>query len=117
MQQTTPVEFNKRLKTGEPLPLLLDVREPHEFAHCHIGGSVNMPMNQVFSSYAKLDPQQETVVICHHGMRSAQIANFLLSRGFTKIANLTGGVAAWATQVDPTMPTYSLIESKFYTLI
>ena len=106
MQQITAVELNQRLQGCETPPLLLDVREPHEFSYCHIEGSVSMPMSKVFSDYAKLDPEQETVVICHHGMRSAQIANFLLSHGFSKIANLTGGVAAWAGQVDKSMPTY-----------
>jgi rhodanese-related sulfurtransferase len=106
MQQITAVELNQRQKAGEPLPLLLDVREPHEFKYCHIEGSINMPMSQVFSGYSKLDQQQETVVICHHGIRSAQIIDFLLGRGFTAVINLSGGVAAWASQVDPSMPTY-----------
>jgi rhodanese-related sulfurtransferase len=106
MQEITAVELNQRLHAGEPLPLLLDVREPHEFRYCRIEGSVNMPMNQVFSGYAKLDQQQETVVICHHGTRSAQIASFLISQGYSNIANLTGGVAAWARHVDTSMPTY-----------
>jgi rhodanese-related sulfurtransferase len=106
MQEITAVELSQRLQAGEPLPLLLDVREPHEFRYCRIEGSVNMPMNQVFTGYATLEPQRETVVICHHGMRSAQIANFLISHGYSNIANLTGGVAAWARQVDSSMPTY-----------
>lgn len=106
MQQITAKELNERLLAGGPLPLLLDVREPHEFAYCHIDASINMPMSQVFAGYATLDPQRETVVICHHGMRSAQIANFLLNHGFSNIINLTGGVAAWASQVDPKMRTY-----------
>ena len=106
MQKITAVELNQRLQAGTPLPLLLDVREPHEFRHCRIEGSVNMPMNQVFSDYSKLDPNRETVVICHHGIRSLQIANFLLNHGFLEIVNLTGGVAAWASQVDRTMATY-----------
>ena len=106
MQQITAVELNHRLQAGTPPPLLLDVREPHEFRHCRIEGSVNMPMNQVFSDYSKLDPHRETVVICHHGIRSLQIANFLLNHGFLEIANLTGGVAAWASQVDSSMATY-----------
>ncbi len=106
MQQMTAVELNQRLQSGMPPPLLLDVREPHEFRHCRIEGSVNMPMNQVVSDYSKLDPHRETVVICHHGIRSLQIANFLLNHGFLEIANLTGGVAAWASQVDRSMATY-----------
>lgn len=105
MNHITATELNQRLLQGEQ-PLLLDVREPHEFSYCHIAGSVNMPMSQVFAEFSKLDPQQETVVICHHGMRSAQVANFLATNGFGKIFNLKGGVAAWASQVDPAMPTY-----------
>ncbi len=106
MLQISPIELNQRLQSGENLPLLLDVREPHEFNYCRIEGSVNMPMGNVFADLSKLDPQRETVVICHHGMRSAQITNFLLSNGFSKVLNLSGGVAAWAGQVDPSMPTY-----------
>jgi rhodanese-related sulfurtransferase len=85
---------------------LLDVREPHEFDYCHIEGSVHIPMNRVFAGLNELDPERETVVICHHGVRSAQIANFLISQGFKKVLNLQGGVAAWASEVDPSMPTY-----------
>lgn len=105
MDHITATELNQRLQQGDE-PLLLDVREPHEFNYCHIGGSVNIPMSQVFAELAKLDPRQETVVICHHGMRSSQIANFLITNGFEKVINLKGGVAAWASQVDPSMPTY-----------
>jgi len=106
MRQITAVELNQRLQNGATPPLLLDVREPNEFSYCRIQGSVNIPMANVFAGVADLDPDRETVVICHHGMRSAQIANFLISKGFSKISNLGGGVAAWASQVDPSMPTY-----------
>lgn len=105
MRQTTATELSQRLQQGEP-PLLLDVREPHEFSYCRIPGSINIPMNQVPSRLGELDTQRETVVICHHGMRSAQVAHFLMDKGFAHIVNLTGGVAAWAGQVDPSMPTY-----------
>ncbi len=106
MRQITAVELNQRLHSDSPKPLLLDVREPKEFNYCHIEGSQSMPMGEVFLAWNKLDPQQETIVICHHGMRSAQIANFLASQGFQNVANLRGGVAAWASEVDPSMPTY-----------
>ena len=105
MRQMTATELNQRLQQGEPLPLLLDVREPHEFQYCLIPGSINIPMHQVPTMFAELDAQRETVVICHHGMRSAQVAHFLSGKGFN-VVNLTGGVAAWAGQVDPSMPTY-----------
>jgi len=106
MRQITATELSQKLQDAEPHPLLLDVREPHEFRHCRIAGSVNRPMNQVPAEIAQLDPQRETVVICHHGMRSAQVAQFLIGKGFANVINLSGGVAAWAAQVDPSMPTY-----------
>ena len=106
MRQITATDLNLRLQNAEPHPLLLDVREPHEFKFCRIPGSINLPMNQVPAELAQFDPQRETVVICHHGMRSMQVANFLVGKGFTNILNLDGGVAAWAAQVDRSMPTY-----------
>ena len=106
MQQITVKELAALLQQTDSPPLLLDVREPHEFKFCRIDGSVNIPMNRIFASLGELDPQREIVAICHHGMRSAQVANFLLSHGFEKVSNLKGGVAAWASEIDPSMPTY-----------
>jgi rhodanese-related sulfurtransferase len=87
-------------------PVLLDVREPWEFSTCHIEGAVSIPMNSIPARQQELDPETPTVVICHHGMRSMQVAMYLQQQGFGKLYNLGGGVAAWAAQVDPTMPTY-----------
>ncbi|MDD5036883.1 MAG: rhodanese-like domain-containing protein, partial [Methylococcaceae bacterium] len=56
MQQISPVELYKRLKIGETHPLLLDVRDPHEFGYCHIEGSINIPMNRIFAGTNELDP-------------------------------------------------------------
>ena len=106
MHQVTPTELAQRLQQDGDKPLLLDVREPHEFRYCRIEGSRSMPMGEVFQRLEELNPQQETVVICHHGIRSAQIANFLISHGFEKVSNLRGGVAAWASDVDRGMATY-----------
>jgi rhodanese-related sulfurtransferase len=91
---------------SRPKPLLLDVREPWEFETCHIEGSVAMPMNTVPARHAELDADRSIVCICHHGMRSAQVAAFLERCGIVDVTNLTGGVHAWAQQVDNTMPTY-----------
>jgi rhodanese-related sulfurtransferase len=88
------------------VPLLLDVREPWEFAHCRLPGAVLMPMASVPARYLELDREQPTVVICHHGMRSAQVCLFLEQQGFTRLINLAGGVAAWASEVDPAMAQY-----------
>jgi rhodanese-related sulfurtransferase len=87
-------------------PFLLDVREPWEFSHCHIEGATPIPMASIPARIEELDPEAPTVVICHHGMRSMQVAMYLQQQGFSRLYNLGGGVAAWAAQVDPAMPTY-----------
>ena len=91
---------------ARPQPMLLDVREPWEYAHCHIEGSTLMAMNTIPARLDDLDEEAEIVCICHHGMRSLQVAAFLERNGFEKITNLTGGIHAWAVQVDGDMPTY-----------
>ncbi len=92
--------------SGRKPPLLLDVREPWEYQTCRIEGSTLMPMNTVPARAQELDPRQETVVICHHGGRSLQVALFLERNGFDKLYNLQGGVHAWADRVDAAMAKY-----------
>jgi rhodanese-related sulfurtransferase len=87
-------------------PLLLDVREPWEFQTCHIAGALPMPMHTIPGKLSELIAVQPIVCICHHGVRSLQVALFLEQQGFTQVVNLTGGVHAWAEQVDGAMPTY-----------
>ncbi|MBS0309633.1 MAG: sulfurtransferase [Proteobacteria bacterium] len=107
MQQLTAPELAAWLAdTARENPLLLDVREPNEFQFCHIEGAVLMPMQSVPARMQELDDDATIVCICHHGMRSMQVARFLEQQGFTHIINLSGGVHAWAQQVDPAMPTY-----------
>lgn len=107
MQQITAVQLAEWLRDEKRAqPLLLDVREPWEFDVCRIGGAQLMPMRSVPQRVEELDPAAEIVAICHHGMRSLQVAAFLEQHGFSKLYNLHGGVAAWAAQVDPEMPTY-----------
>jgi rhodanese-related sulfurtransferase len=107
MQHITAPELADWLADdSRPQPQLLDVREAWEFETCHIAGSVPMPMNSVPTRHAELDEDTPIVCICHHGMRSAQVAAFLERCGYSDVINLTGGVHAWAQQVDATMPTY-----------
>lgn len=87
-------------------PVLLDVREPWEIATAQIAGSVSIPMRDIPARSEELDDDAQIVCICHHGARSAQVAMFLDSRGFTKVFNLQGGIDAWSRQVDPSVPTY-----------
>lgn len=107
MRQISPVQLAHRLQDPQqPAPLLLDVREPWELEICRIEGSVAMPMGSVPARVDELDRDRETVVICHHGGRSAQVCMFLERQGFSNVINLAGGVAGWAAQVDPRMAQY-----------
>lgn len=106
IHQMNPAALQRYLAEAESQPLLLDVREDWEFAHCHIEGSLHIPMAAIPGRIAELDPARETVLICHHGMRSQRVAGFLEQRGFTRLVNLQGGVDAWAVVVDPAMPRY-----------
>jgi rhodanese-related sulfurtransferase len=107
MQHITAPELAVRLAAeGDQAPLLLDVRENWEFATCQIPGSVQIPMALVPVRISELGDDREIVCICHHGARSMQVAAFLERNGFTDVTNLTGGIHAWAVQVDGAMPTY-----------
>jgi rhodanese-related sulfurtransferase len=107
MQQLTAPQVAEWIADPtRPAPVLLDVREPWEFQTCHIEGARLMPMNTVPAHQQELDPEQPVVCICHHGARSMQVAAFLERQGFGNVTNLTGGMHAWALQVDSSMPTY-----------
>jgi rhodanese-related sulfurtransferase len=85
--------------------VLLDVREPWEYETARIEGSTLVPMREMETRFGELDPSAETVVICHHGTRSAFITQLLDRAGFDNVLNLEGGVDAYS-QVDETMPRY-----------
>jgi rhodanese-related sulfurtransferase len=106
MQQMSVRELKERLAQPGDKPVLLDVREGWELKICALPGVLHIPMGQVPARITELDPQQEMVVVCHHGVRSLRVAHFLASRGFSKLCNLQGGVDAWAREIDPAMHTY-----------
>lgn len=107
MRQIEPVELVAWLAdTTRTPPLLLDVREPWEYAYCRIADSELIPMGEIQQRCDELDPQADVVVICHHGVRSFRVAKFLEYNGIAKVYNLTGGVERWARDVDPSMPRY-----------
>jgi rhodanese-related sulfurtransferase len=101
-----PSELQAHLASSAEPPLLLDVREPWEFDICHLPGSELIPMGQIPQCLERLDPNRETVVICHHGIRSRLVAMQLERIGFARLINLAGGVEAWAREVDRDMPVY-----------
>lgn len=103
-QNITPQELKDRLERGEHLELL-DVREPWEFATARIEGSRLVPLRDMPHRVSELDPHRETVVICHHGVRSAHVTQALDRSGFDRVLNLEGGLDAYS-QVDETVPRY-----------
>ncbi|VAW96909.1 hypothetical protein MNBD_GAMMA21-2930 [hydrothermal vent metagenome] len=106
MRRFTAKDLSRYLQDCDSPPLLLDVREPWEYEKCCLEGSELVPMRQILMVADELDPEKETVVICHHGIRSRQVAIYLEQQGFNNVINLEGGVQAWAQDVDPTMNKY-----------
>ncbi len=107
MQHLTVQELAMWLADGSrPQPVLLDVREAWEYETCHIQGSLLIPMSSIPARQEELDPEQPVVCICHHGARSMQVGAFLERAGFEHVVNLTGGVHAWAVEIDSNMATY-----------
>lgn len=107
MQQLSAADLHAWLSDADrPPPSLLDVREPWEHALALIRGSVTLPLSQLAARTAELDRNSPWVVICHHGMRSFQAAMFLERSGFSAVANLAGGIDAWAREIDTTMARY-----------
>lgn len=116
--QVAPSQFPAWLQTvgqSHPLdaPVLLDVREPHELAWASVpvdaAGSfrlLSIPMGSVPERLTELDPDQPIACLCHHGMRSMQVARFLQSNGFAQVINIDGGIDAWSAQVDANIPRY-----------
>ncbi|MFZ1136955.1 MAG: rhodanese-like domain-containing protein, partial [Candidatus Korobacteraceae bacterium] len=104
MADMTVEELKQRLDRGDDL-LVLDVREPHEYQICNIGGHL-IPLNDLPKRVSELDSSREIVVHCKMGGRSAKAADFLRQSGFTKVHNLAGGINAWAERIDPKVPKY-----------
>lgn len=102
----SPVQLASRLAAGDLLHLF-DVRDPIEFDYCHLPGSVLLPLDEVPQRADEVPATGEVVLVCHHGVRSAQALTYLQQRhGHTNLLNLRGGIDAWSREVDPTMPRY-----------
>jgi sulfur-carrier protein adenylyltransferase/sulfurtransferase len=98
-------DLKKRLDRGDVLTIV-DVREPNEYQINKIAGSILIPLGEIPRRYVELDPSDEYVMQCKVGARSAKAADFLRSKGFKKVQNLTGGIISWIDQVDPSQPKY-----------
>ena len=105
MREISVQDLHARLKAGETL-VLLDVREPWERNLCALPNSLHAPMQQVPMAINGLNPEDEVIVYCHTGVRSFHVGKFLEHNGFKNVANLRGGIEAWAREVDKTMARY-----------
>lgn len=104
MQNLAPLELQAYLKNHSPL--LLDIREQWEWDKCHFNTARLLPMGQIMANIDSLDKIEEVVIICHHGIRSMQVARYFEMLGFKNVINLKGGIDAWAKTIDDSMALY-----------
>ncbi len=105
LKEISPDELQLKLNRGEKITLI-DVRGADEYEICHLEGAKLIPLKQIPNCLPELDPTNLTVLYCHYGMRSAQATLWLMQNGISNVANLTGGIDAWAQQIDPEMERY-----------
>ena len=104
--QILPEDVKAKLDAGEPI-LLVDVRQPEEYAHCRLADSVLIPLGELPSRTEEIDAEDQLVVVlCHHGIRSISGAAMLHHAGVTNVASMHGGIDAWSLRVDPSVPRY-----------
>jgi rhodanese-related sulfurtransferase len=106
--EVTPKEVKQRLDAGEPL-VLIDVRQPEEHAIARIEGSELVPMNTVPQALQSLEEKADSatlVVFCHHGVRSANVVNWLRGQGLSDCQSMAGGIDQWSIDVDSSAPRY-----------
>ncbi|HET8674847.1 MAG TPA: ThiF family adenylyltransferase, partial [Blastocatellia bacterium] len=103
--EITPIELKAKMARGDDF-VLVDVREPEEFAICRIPGSKLVPLRTVAERLHELSSADEIVVHCRSGVRSGQAVEFMKQAGYRKVKNLVGGILRWSDDVDPTVPKY-----------
>ena len=104
-QPLEPQELHEKLARGEPVNLI-DVRELLEYEYARIAGARLLPLSQFTAWVNTLDPAEEYVFMCHHGIRSANVCMALARAGFMRLCNLTGGIDAWSREIDRSVPLY-----------
>lgn len=104
-QSITPLQAFARLQSGDSFKFI-DVREPQEYAVARVAEAELLPLTRFDEWIATLDPRQEIVVMCHHGVRSANVCMYLARNGFEKVFNLEGGIDLWSIEADETVPRY-----------
>ena len=108
--EITVTELATKLADTNNQYQFVDVREPQELAIVALPQFINLPLSEHADwspdIYTRLDKDVETLVLCHHGMRSAQMCQWLIDRGFTQVSNIIGGIDAYSYHVDPSLPKY-----------
>ena len=105
MPEISPQDLKARLDRNER-PLLLDVRQDWETRLCRLENAIHIPIEEIELRTEELNPEDEIVVYCHQGVRSAAVADYLQQLGFKNVKNLAGGLDSWARTVDPSMRRY-----------
>ena len=105
MDQITPQELKTRLDRNDR-PFLLDVRQDWETRLCRLENAVHIPIEEIEVRTDELNPEDEIVVYCHQGVRSAAVAEYLRQLGFKNVKNLAGGLDHWARTIDSSMRRY-----------
>ena len=103
--EITVKELQKKQKSNER-PVLLDVRESEEVALVTLPNAIHIPMGEIPARLDELDPASEIVVYCHHGVRSLQVVQFLRQNDYPHTVSLTGGIDAWAVEVEQGLARY-----------
>jgi rhodanese-related sulfurtransferase len=112
IDQVQPAQLQDWIASQAPngAAVVLDVRELWELQTASVVAQgfelVTIPMHLIPPRLAELDRNQPVAVLCHHGGRSMQVAAFLMQQGFSHVANIAGGIHAWSSQVDTSVPTY-----------
>jgi adenylyltransferase/sulfurtransferase len=107
IQQIHPTDVKAKLDAGEPV-VLIDCRQPEEYAHCRIEGSTLIPLGEVQRRAGEVEAPDGALVVvyCHHGVRSITGAMMLKMAGVENVASMSGGIEAWSVLIDPTVPRY-----------
>jgi rhodanese-related sulfurtransferase len=100
-----PEELRQKMDSGHKF-VLLDVRRPDEVATASLPNAVHIPIEEIEERASELHADDETVVFCHHGVRSLSVAVYLRNRGFRDVTSLAGGIDLWSRHIDPSVPRY-----------
>jgi adenylyltransferase/sulfurtransferase len=94
------------LARNDDRTILIDVREPHELEICRVAAARHIPMRQIPEQLSALPRDRHLLIMCHHGGRSLRVTEFLRDQGFSTVSNVTGGIDAWAREIEPALARY-----------